>query len=217
MNQEICHCGEMAGKVNGGVRMEKKYSAKYEETKDVLVALCEIFHQDKFELSILIGIGVFGSILLVLMLATGSSGAGAGAIAYFLVKYLCVWAAFFFGGDIFARTIGKSMMKSTAYGDADALQRLRIKKREKALVVEVGFYEDRIVNDTGTKQAEYLYSDIKKLLESDKAIGFLADVGPGPKRYFGVPKDAFYDCDIEEVKTYLVERCPGVKKFKKVL
>lgn len=197
--------------------MEKKYSAKYEETKDVLVALCEIFHQDKFELSILIGIGVFGSILLVLVLASGSPGAQTGAIAYFLVKYLCVWVAFFFGGDIFARTIGKSMMKSAAYGDADALQRLRIKKREKALIVEVGFYEDRIVNDTGTNRVEYPYSDIKKLLESDKAIGFLVDVGPGPKRFFGVPKDAFLDCDVEEVKAYLVDRCPKVKKFKKVL
>ena len=48
--------------------MEKKYSAKYEETKEVLAALCEIFHQDKFELSILIGIGAFGSLLLALVL-----------------------------------------------------------------------------------------------------------------------------------------------------
>ncbi len=197
--------------------MEKKYSAKYEETKDVLVAFCEIFHQDKFELSILIGIGIFGSLLLGLVLLSGDPGDGTeGGFVYFLVKYICVWIAVFFAGDTFARTIGKGMMKSTAYGDATELQRLRIKKRDKALIVKVGFYEDRIVNDTGTKQAEYPYDKVKKLLESDKAIGFLCDVGPGPKNFFGVPKDAFGDTDIEEVKKFLVEKCPQVKKFKKI-
>lgn len=197
--------------------MEKKYSAKYEETKEVLAALCEIFHQDKFELSILIGIGAFGSLLLALVLFSGDPGDGTpGGTAFFLLRYFGIWAASFIVGDIFARTIGKGMMKSTAYGDAVELQRLRIRKRDKALVVRVGFYEDRIVNDTGTKQAEYLYSDVKKLLESDKAIGFLCDVGPGPKNFFGVPKDAFSDCDVEEVKSFLLEKCPKVKKFKKI-
>ncbi len=32
----------------------------------------------------------------------------------------------------------------------------------------------------------------------------------------GVPKDAFGDSDIEEVKAFLVEKCPHVKKFKKI-
>lgn len=196
---------------------EKKYSAKYEETQEVLTALCEIFHQDKLEMSILIGIGIFGAILLVLVLMSGNPGEGVGGLLMFLIKYVCVWIACFFGGDIFVRTIGRSMMKSTAYGDADVLQRIRIKKRKETLIVKVGFYEDQIVNDTGTKQTAYPYADVKKLLESDKAIGFLCDVGPGPKNFFGVPKAAFGDSDIEEVKAFLVEKCPQVKKFKKVL
>lgn len=197
--------------------MEKRYTAKYEETKEALIAFCEIFHQERSEMTILISIGIFGPLILLLMLMSGSPGEGAaGGMPFFLLKFLCVWAAAFFIGDIFARTIGRAMMMSTARGDAEELQRIRIRKRKEALVVKVEFYEDRILNDTGTKQMEYPYSKVRKLLESDKAIGFLAKVGPGPKNFFGVPKEAFGDSDIEEVKAFLVEKCPNVKKFKKI-
>lgn len=196
--------------------MEKKYTAKYEETKEALIAFCEIFHQERSEMTILISIGIFGPLILILVLTAGGVGEGPGGMPFFLFKFLCVWAAAFFAGDIFAKTIGRAMMMSTARGDAEELAKLRIRKRKEAMVVKVEFYEDRIVNDTGTKQMEYSYSNVKKLLESDKAIGFLSDVGPGPKNFFGVPKEAFGDSDIEEVKAFLVEKCPQVKKFKKI-
>lgn len=196
--------------------MEKKYSAKYEETKEALTAFCEIFHQEKSEMSILIFIGIGGVILLGLNIVGGNLSGSSREVAFFLVKYVCLWITAFFVGDILAKTVVRRMMMSTAFGDAQELYRLRIKKRSKPLVVTVDFYEDRIVNDTGTKQAEYSYSNVRKLLESDKAIGFLSDVGPGPKNFFGVPKDAFGDADIEEVKAFLMEKCTGVKKFKKI-
>lgn len=196
--------------------MEKKYSAKYEETKEALTAFCEIFHQEKSEMSILIFIAVGGVILLGINYVGGNLSGSTREVTMFLVKYVCWWAAAFVIGYTLSKTVVKRMMMSSAFADAQELYRLRIKKRAKPLVVTVDFYEDRIVNDTGTKQAEYSYSNVIKLLESDKAIGFLSDVGPGPKNFFGVPKEAFGDTDIEEVKAFLVEKCTGVKKFKKI-
>ena len=214
--QAICREGIGGSAEYGGLRMEKKYSAKYEETKEALIAFCEIFHQEKCEMSVLIAVAFGGVVLLGLNIVGGNLSGSSRVVFLFLVKYVSMWITAFFAGAILSKTLFRRMMMSTAFGDAQELYRLRIKKRSKPLVVRVDFYEDRIVNDTGTKQAEYSYSNVKKLLESDKAIGFLSDVGPGPKNFFGVPKDAFEDADIEEVKAFLVEKCTGVKKFKKI-
>lgn len=196
--------------------MMPRFSAKYEETKKELLAFCEMFHQEKCEMTVLISVGVVGAALLFIILRYSNPGEGTGGLAFFFVKYICVWIAAFFAGDIAARTFLRKMMMSTAYGDAEELYRIRIKKRSEPLVVNVGFYEDRIVNDTGAKQAVYPYLNIKKILESDKAIGFLAKDGPGPKSFFAVPKESIADGAVEELKAYLLEQCVHVKKIKKI-
>lgn len=197
--------------------MPPKFKAKYEETKQVLVDLCEIFHQDKCEMSVIIAVVLGGIALLVIELLYADPGGGsATGLLWFLVKYMCKWAIVFFIADIVARIFFRRLMNSMAVGDAEELYRIRIRKRDKPLVVKVEFYEDRIVNDTGTKQAIFMYSKVKKIMESDKAIGFLAKNGPGPKDFFGVPKSAIADGELEELKAYLVERCDQVKKIKKI-
>lgn len=197
--------------------MPPKFTAKYEENKQVLIDFCEIFHQEKCEMTTLISVGVGGTALLVIMLLYANPGGGTTAgLVWFLIKYVCVWAATFFAADIVARTFFRKLMMSMALGDAEELYRVRIRRRTKPLIVNVGFYDDRIVNDTGTNEAVFMYSKIKKLLETDKAIGFLAKNGPGPKNFFGVPKNALKDGDVEELKAFLLEKCVQVKKFKQV-
>lgn len=194
--------------------MEPKFKAKYEETKEVLVALCELFHVDKGQMTLLYTVFLLGPVVLIFMFKYGHPGAGPGGPLFFAVKFLCAWAAGMFAADIAGRTMIRSMQKSAAIGDGEELYRLRISKRNEPLYVSVEFYDDKIVNDTGARQAVFLYKKITKLLESDKAIGFLADNGPGPKRFFGVPKDALEDADVEELKQFLLEKCDRVKKFK---
>lgn len=197
--------------------MPPKFKAKYEETKQTLIDFCEIFHQEKCEMTTLIAVAIGGAALLVIMLLYADPGGGTvGGLTWFLIKYICVWAAVFFAADILARTLFKKLMTDMAIGDAEELYHVRIKKRKKPLVVTVGFYDDKIVNDTGTSEAVYMYSKIKKLMETDKVIGFLAKNGPGPKNFFGVPKDALEEGEVEELKAFLLEKCVQVKKIKQV-
>lgn len=197
--------------------MSPKYTAKYEETKEALIAFCEIFHQERCEMTCLIGVGIFCPIILIMMFLTGNPGGGTvGGTLFFLFKFLCVWIAAFFAADILARTLLRRMMFTSAVGDAEELYRIRIKKRSKPLVVNVEFYEDKIVNDTGTKQSVFYYEKVKKLLESEKAVGFLVKDGPGPKTFFAVPKNALEEGKLEELKTYLLEKCTHIKKFKTI-
>ena len=191
--------------------MSPKYKVKYEETKEALIAFCEIFHQDKCEMTCLVGVGIFGFLVLIMTIVSGTP-----ANLLFYVKFFSVWIAFFFGADILARTLLKRMMFSSAVGDAEELYRVRIAKRPEPLKVSVEFYDDKIVNDTGSKQTVFYYAKVKKLLESEKAIGFLVKDGPGPKIFFGVPNDAFEEGQLDDVKAFLLEKCTNVKKFKQI-
>lgn len=197
--------------------MPPKFTAKYEETKQVLIDLCEIFHQEKCEMTTLISVGIGGIALLVIEFLYANPGGGTTAgLIWFLVKYICVWIAVFFAADIVARTFFRRLMMSMAVGDGEELYRVRVLRREKPLVVRVEFYDDRIVNDTGTNQTVFVYSKIKKILETDKAIGFLGKNGPGPKKFFGVPKNVLKDDEIKELEAFLLEKCTQVKKIKSV-
>ncbi len=121
--------------------MEKKYSAKYEETKEALIAFCEIFHQEKCEMSVLIAVAFGGVVLLGLNIVGGNLSGSSREVFLFLVKYVSMWITAFFAGAILSKTLFRRMMMSTAFGDAQELYRLRIKKRSKPLVVRVDFYE----------------------------------------------------------------------------
>lgn len=198
-------------------KITPEFSFKYEEDKQVLIDLCEIFHQEKCEMSTLIAVALGGAALLVIELLYANPGGGtASGLAFFLVKYLCLWAAVFFAADIVARTFFHRLMIDTAIGDAEELYKVRILKREKPMVVKVQFFEDKIVNDTGSKQAVFLCSNVRKILETDKAIGFLVKNGPGPKNFFGVPKRSIGEDKEQELKTFLLEKCPQIKKIKKI-
>lgn len=197
--------------------MSPKYQAKYEENRDVLQYLLEIFHQQKNEMMVLIAVALGGAFFLVINILYANPGGGTtSGFIWFLVKYICLWAAVFFAADILARTFFRKLMKSMALGDADELYRVRIKRREKPLVVSVEFYDDKIINDTGSQQAVYLYSKIHNIMETDQAIGFLAKNGFGPKNFFGVPKSAIKADELDALKAFLLERCDRVRKIKKV-
>lgn len=198
--------------------MESRFLVRYEETKKTLIAFCEIFHQEKCEMSTLVTVGVVGPIVLVMMFIYGNPGGGTvSGIAFFLLKFICVWAAAFFAGDILARTFLRSMMMTTAIGDGEELYKRRVRPRKEPLVVDVVFYDDHVVNDTGTQQKSFLYADVTKLLESDKALGVLVDQGLGPKSFFGIPKDGVVDGDIDSLKEFLAGKCTRVHRgFKKI-
>lgn len=192
-----------------------RFKLKYTEDKKELIAFCEIFHQQKGEMNVLITIGIIGAALLFIFLFYSDPGNGTTkGLLLFLVKYISLWICAFFVGDIFARTLMRSMMMTKAVGDGEELYRVRVKRRKEPLVVTVEFFDEKIVNDTGTQQAIYLYSKVRKIMESEKAIGFLVANGPGPKNYFAVPKYVMKEREVEELKTFLLEKCENVKKIK---
>lgn len=196
--------------------MKPKYKAQYTETKDILVSLLELFHVDKAQMTIIYTVLVFGPIVLAMMFIYGEPGSKPGGLLFFFVKFLCGWAACFFAADIMGKTFVRSMQKSAALGDGIEVYKLRMQKRSEPMVVKIQIFEDRIVNTIDEKEKEFLFTNVKKMMESEKAIGFLVYEGPGPKRFFGIPKSCLEksDINIEEVKAFLLERCIHVKKYK---
>ena len=126
--------GNVSYIADGGVKNGRdiiRFKLKYTEDKKELIAFCEIFHQQKGEMNVLITIGIIGAALLFIFLFYSDPGNGTTkGLLLFLVKYISLWICAFFVGDIFARTLMRSMMMTKAVGDGEELYRVRVKRRK---------------------------------------------------------------------------------------
>ena len=70
---------------------------------------------------------------------------------------------------------------------------------------------------TKIKTREFDYGRAIKLLESERAFGIVIKTDKNIRAVIGFPKEALIEGDLEELKNFLLEKCPNVKnKIKKL-
>ena len=88
-------------------------------------------------------------------------------------------------------------------------------KNGKTVIAQIGFCEDRFESVTELKTRAFGYDKVVKLLETERAFGLVVKTAGNSvgsvKSMVGFPKSALLDADIEELKKFLLEKCPGVK------
>ena len=96
-----------------------------------------------------------------------------------------------------------------------------IEKQRTVRRSQIDFYEDRFESVTKIKARAFEYGQVLRLLESERGFGLVIkrdkDTLGSPRAMIGFPKEALVDADMEELKGFLLERCPEVKgKVKKL-
>ena len=59
---------------------------------------------------------------------------------------------------------------------------------------------------------ETAYSDVQRILENDTVIAFIVRGEEFGKRFWGLSKKGLTDGDIDGFRTFLLQKCTGVKK-----
>ncbi len=202
--------------------MAYNYRVVYKETVETLEAVCELYDVDNSELTMkAIALGA-GILVLVMMFIYGDPGGGTvPGLLFFLVKYLIAWAALGALALLINRTVWRKAVQATAVGDAEEMYRYRKAKNGEAVVSQIDFYEDRFESVTKIKARAFEYGQVLRLLESERGFGLVIkrdkDTLGSPRAMIGFPKEALVDADMEELKGFLLERCPEVKgKVKKL-
>ena len=193
--------------------MTPRFSVKYEETKDAIFQTCELYRLDSSISGFRIGASTLAIMILIVILGKSNIlSLGSVNLVLFLLKYWGVWALIFVAMEIFRRTLGKKLVSTAAFGDAEAAYERRKEKKLNDLSVTMEFFDDHFVNDTQDKQRTFYYQQILKLLESDKAIGIVVRTDQGIKTLFGFPKEALQDTSLTTFKSFMESACPKVKK-----
>ena len=202
--------------------MAYNYRVIYKETVETPEAVCELYDVDNSELTMkAIALGA-GILVLVMMFIYGDPGGGTvPGLLFFLVKYLIAWAALGALALLINRTVWRKAVQATAVGDAEEMYRYRKAKNGEAVVSQIDFYEDRFESVTKIKARAFEYGQVLRLLESERGLGLVIkrdkDTLGSPRAMIGFPKEALVDADMEELKGFLLERCPEVKgKVKKL-
>lgn len=196
--------------------MAYNYRVTYEETMESLEDICELFHVDNSDITMKFVIGFIGIIVLVMMFIYGDPGEGTPwGICAFLLKFLIAWVSLGITAIILNRTVWRKAVKTTSTGDAEILYQHRKAKNGKTVVAQIDFYGDRFESVTALKTRAFAYEKVTKLLESERAFGLVVKTAEGSvgsvKSMVGFPKSALMDADIEGLKKFLLEKCPGAK------
>ena len=193
--------------------MTPRFTVDYKETKEAIFRTCELYRLDSSIIGFRVGASALALMILVVILGrTGIMGQGTKQLLLFLLEYWGIWLLIFIAIELFRRTLGKKLVSTAAYGDADAAYERRKEKKLNDLPVKMDFYDDHFVNDTQGKQHTFYYNQVLKLLESDKAIGIVVRTNQGIKTLFGFPKEALQDTSLTTFKSFIEGACPGVKK-----
>lgn len=202
--------------------MAYKYRVTYKETIKTLETVCELFDIDNSDITIKFVIGAAGIVVLVMMFIYGEPGGGTmPGLALFFLKYLAAWAALGITALIINRTAWRKAVQATAAGDAEEMYKLRKTKEGTNITGQIDFYEEHFESVTKVKTRAFEYAQVVKLLETERGFGLVVkkdkDVRGSVRVMIGFPKEALLEGDIEELKKFLLERCPGVKsKIKKL-
>ncbi len=192
------------------------YRVKYEESVETLEAVCELYNSDNSELTMKYVAAGLGIVMLVFMFIYGNPGGGTAAgLVFFFIKYLFAWVALALAAMIINRTVWRKAVRASAAGDAEEMFKYRKQKNGKALVSQIDFYESRFESVTKIKKRAFDYGDVVRILETEKGLGLVVKTNKhtlgSVKAVIGFPKEALIDADIEELKEFLLGRCPGVK------
>lgn len=202
--------------------MTYKYRVTYEETPKTLEPVCELFDIDNSDITIKFVIGCLGIVVLVFMFIYGNPGGGTvPGLVFFFVKYLAAWAALGLTALIINQTVWRKAVRATAVGDAEEIYKFRKTKEGKNMISQIDFYEDHFESVTKVKTRVFEYVQVTKLLETERGLGLVVkkdkDVRGSVRVMIGFPKDVLEDAAVEELKSFLLERCTGVKnKIKKL-
>lgn len=192
--------------------MTCSYRVKYEETEKTLEPVCALFDVDNSEITMKFVAAALGVVVLVFMFIYGNPGGGTlPGIMLFLVKYLVGWSAFAVAAMIINKTVWRKAVHATAAGDAEELYKFRREKDGKNITSQIDFYEDRFESVMKIKTRAFDYGRVIKLLESEQAFGIIIKTDKNIRAVIGFPKEALIDADIEDLKSFLLERCPNVK------
>lgn len=201
--------------------MEKKYRVSYTESEKILTTICEVYDIDNSDIMLKFVAAVLGVLVLIMMFIYGNPGGGTtSGIAMFLIKYIASFIAIFIAAMIFNRKIWRGAVKASALAGGQENFAERMKKRKNPLKVKMDFYDDHFTNITPNKQKEYPYELVTKLIETEDGFGikYKTDASQTfvPNGMMGFPKNTLEDADFDEFKNFLLERCPNVKKIKKL-
>lgn len=199
--------------------MAYKYRVKYKESIETLEPVCELFDADNSEITMRFVCAALGVLALVFIFMYGNPGGGTvSGLLIFFVKFFAGWAALSIAAMIINKTVWRRVaIRATAAGDAEQMYLRRKEKDGKNITSQLDFYEDRFESVTKIKIRAFEYERVTKLLESDRAFGIVIKTDRNIRAVIGFPKGALIDADIEDLKGFLLKRCPKAKnKIKKL-
>lgn len=189
---------------------------------ETLETVCELYDVDSSDLTMKFIAGGMGILVLVFIFIYGEPGGGtAPGLLFFLAKYLLGWAALSAAAMLINRTVWRKAVRATAAGDAQEMYRHRRAKNGETIVAQIDFYEERFESVTKIKKKAFEYGQVVRLLETERGLGLVIkkdkDTVGSPRAMIGFPKEALLDAGIEELKRFLLDRCPQLDgKIKKL-
>ena len=193
--------------------MIANYRVKYSETEDVLQDICRVNAAEKVAWNHRITVAAVGFVSIIIIMQK------LGGAASNLPMYLGIWALAFVVAEILAKTLGlKSALSS---GDVEGTQvyKQRIEKWGRPLDVKVEFFDDYFTTwAKGLQMKKIQYEHVVKILESNDTLALMGqNPGDPHKRIYAFPKAGLEDASMDEFRTFLEQKCAGVKKgIKKV-
>lgn len=190
-----------------------RFIMKYKETKDVLVDTLQLYGMSRVQNNYRLIVALVGVCAIIMYVVYEHPfGGNPGANVLVVVKILVIWVLAFVLGEVLSRTLGKKLELVTSLGDATQMYSMKIDKMGQPLDVTVKFYEDTFVSSANHKSQGYRYEEVMKLVESPDTIGIAMHLEGGQKPFYGYPKEGLVDADIEELKSFLINKCPKVEK-----
>ncbi len=192
--------------------MNLKYKVKYVESEKTIADLFKIHKIREMNLSV----RVFPVCLLILGLyvswragyATGKQG----SLITFWIGFCVVAVLMFALGELYKRVFGTSGTIALAEQKAKEVYEKRRKLGE--IPVEFRFYEEYLESCSKMENVKAYYVNVRSMFETEDMIAFTVLTENNQKQLYGIPKDAMERCnvDLEEMKSWLLEKCTSVKK-----
>ena len=193
--------------------MKAEYQFKYDETLEVLTDIMELHGASKVSKNFRIFVASGGVFVFVFMAFYSDYFKGStGHMVFAFAKFLIGWALAFIIAEILARTVGRKFELTASAGDAETVYEKRLKIYKKPLSVRVDFYENSCISYVEKNKKETAYSDVQRILENDTVIAFIVRGEEFGKRSWGLSKKGLTDGDIDGFRTFLLQKCTGVKK-----
>ena len=199
--------------------MECKYRIKYQESEKFYG---DIYKIQKLREDYITALAIPACITLIAIYICFRAGfftGEQGSVPVFLVKFIIGIGLLFAAGQWYRKSF--AYKGSLALADKQGQEMYAKRSRFGRINVTMEFYEDHFVSlakvskvnhGSEVEDSSYTYAEVRKMFETDELFAVTVIDRYQLQALIGIPKEALEENEIDEFRTWLQEKCTGVKK-----